>query len=66
MLTRQQTLSGGACLHCLVLWNDTIALLFQGEPQITPLPKAELKDGSDIADPSLVSVESTTPDEDAR
>ena len=47
----------------------TIPFLLQGEPQVTPLPAAEPRDGSegsDIADPSLVSEGSATPDEDTR
>ena len=41
--------------------RDTILFLFQGEPQVTPLPTAEPRDGSDIADEG-----SATPDEDTR
>ena len=46
--------------------RNTIPFLFQGEPQVTPLPTAEPRDGSGIADPSLVSEGSATPDEDTR
>ena len=47
------------------LWSvrNTIPFLFQGEPQVTPLPTAEPGGGSGIADPSLVSEGSATPDE---
>ena len=41
--------------------RNTIPFLLQGEPQVTPLPTAEPRDGSDIADPSLVSEGSATP-----
>ena len=44
--------------------RNTIPFLFQGKPQVTPLPTAEPRDGSDITDPSLVSEGSATPDED--
>ena len=43
-----------------------IHFLFQGEPQITPLSMVEPRDGTDIADPSLASIGSLTPDEDTR
>ena len=63
----QRTLSGDACfLFVESTERDTIPFLFQGEPQITPLPTAEPRDGSDIADPSLVSEGSATPNEDTR
>ena len=43
--------------------HNTIPFLFQGEPQVTPLPTAKPRDGSG---PSLVSEGSATPDEDTR
>ena len=46
--------------------RNTIPFLFQGEPQVTPLPTAEPRDGSDVANPSLVSEGSAMPDEDTR
>ena len=42
--------------------SDTISFLSPGEPQVNRLPTAEPRDGSDIADPSLVSEGSATPD----
>ena len=42
------------------------SLLVPGEPQVTPLPIAEPRDGSDIIYPSLVSKGSAMPDEDTR
>ena len=67
MLTCRRTLSGDACFVFVESTErDTIPFLFQGEPQVTPLPTAEPRDGSDIADPSLVSEGSATPDEDTR
>ena len=44
--------------------RDTISFLFQGEPQITPLPTVEPRDGIDVADPLLVSKGLAMPDED--
>ena len=46
--------------------SDTIPFLFQGEPRVNRLPTAEPRGGSDIANPSLVSEGSVTPDEDTR
>ena len=46
--------------------SDTIPFLFQGEPRVNRLPTAEPRDGSDIANPSLVSEGSATPDKDTR
>ena len=46
--------------------HDTIPFLFQGELQVTPLPTAGPRDGSDIADPSPVSEGLATPDKDTR
>ena len=64
MLTCRRTLSGDACFVFVESTErDTIPFLFQGEPQVTPLPTAEPRDGSYIADPSLVSKGSATPDE---
>ena len=61
MLTCQWTLSGDACFVFVdSTKSDTIPFLFQGEPQVTPLPTAEPRDGIDIADPSLVSEGSAT------
>ena len=42
------------------------SLLVPGEPQVTLLPIAEPRDGSDIVYPSLVSKGSAMPDEDTR
>ena len=67
MWTWQWTLCADACFVFVESTeHDTIPFLFQGEPQVTPLPTAEPRDGSDIADPSLVSEGSVTPDEDTR
>ena len=61
------TLCGDACfVFVKSTERNTIPFLFQGEPQVTPLPTAEPRDGSDIADPSLVFEGSATPDEDTR
>ena len=46
--------------------RDTIPFLFQGELQVNLLPTTEPRDGSDIANPSLVSEGSATPDKDTR
>ena len=57
MLTRHRTLSSGACFVCVESTErDTNAFLFQGEPQrsLQLYLTAEPRDGSDIADPSLV------------
>jgi len=57
MLTCQWMFSCASCF-LLFLENmecDTTPFLFQSEPQITLLPMAELRDDSDIANPSLVS-----------
>ena len=65
MLTWKRTLCGDACFVFVESTeSDTIPFLFQGEPQVNRLPTAEPRDGSDIADPSLVSEGSATPDED--
>ena len=46
--------------------HNTIPFLFQGQPQVTPLPTAESRDDSDIAEPSLVSEGLAASDEDTR
>ena len=67
MLTWKRMLCGDACFVFVESTErNTIPFLLQGEPQVTPLPTAELRDGSDIADPSLVSEGSATPNEDTR
>ena len=66
-LTCQQALSGDACFVFVESTErDTIPFLFQGEPQVTPLPTAEPRGGCDIADTSLASERSATPGEDTR
>ena len=65
MLTCQQTLTGDACfIFVESTKRDTIYFLFQGEPQITPHPTVEPRDGTNITDPSLVSKGSATSDKD--
>ena len=67
MLTRKQTLCGDACFVFVdSTERNTIPFLFQGEPQVTTLPTAEPRGGSDITNPLLVSEGSATPDEDTR
>ena len=55
-------------MHCFIFVEsterDNIPFLLQGESQVTPFPTAEPRDGSDIADLSLVSEGSAMPDED--
>ena len=46
--------------------RDTIPFLFQGEPQVTPLPTAEPRDVSNIAAPTLANEGLATPDEYTR
>ena len=66
-LTCQRALSGDACFVFVESTErDTIPFLFQGEPQVTPLPTAEPRGGCDIADTSLASERSATPGEDTR
>ena len=50
----------------LYLWRvqNATPFMFQGELQVTALPTAEPRDGSDIAEPSLQG--SVTPDENTR
>ena len=67
MLTWKRTLCGDAYFVFVESTErNIIPFLFQGEPQVIPLPTAEPRDGSDIADPSLLSEWRVTPDEDTR
>jgi len=51
MLTCHLTLSGGACFVCVESTErGTIALLYQGEPQL-PTAESSARDESDIAAP---------------
>ena len=62
-----RTVCGDACFVFVESTeSDTIPFLFQGEPRVNRLPTDEPRDGSDIANPSLVSEGSATPDEDTR
>ena len=67
MLTGMRTLCDDACFVFVESTeSDTTPFLFQGEPQVNPLPTAEPRDGSDIADLLLISKGSAMPDEDTR